>query len=91
MIDYEKLKKHSEPQINDVETNAIKIVMQQIDEYCSKMTSDEKREALKKASSYTTQTQKPTYIDDINNITINGKHAIEYLKNQLEKDKLKSI
>jgi hypothetical protein len=59
--------------VNDVETNAIKIVMNQIHEYCSKMTSDEKREALKKASSYTNpQTQKTTYIDDINNLTING-------------------
>ena len=59
--------------VNDVETNAIKIVMNQIHEYCSKMTSDQKREALKKASSYTNpQTQKTTYIDDINNLTING-------------------
>ena len=59
--------------VNDVETNAIKIVMNQIHEYCSKMTSDEKREALKKASSYTNpQTQKTTFIDDINSLTING-------------------
>lgn len=63
----------AEPPVNDVETNAIKIVMNQIHEYCSKMTSDEKREALKKASSYTNpQTQKTTFIDDINNLTING-------------------
>jgi hypothetical protein len=59
--------------VNDVETNAIKISMNQIHEFCSKMTSDQKREALKKASSYTNpQTQKTTYIDDINNLTING-------------------
>lgn len=59
--------------VNDVETNAIKIVMNQIHEYCLKMTSDQKREALKKASSYTNpQTEKTTYIDDINNLTING-------------------
>lgn len=58
---------------DDVETNAIKIVMNQIHEYCAKMTSDKKREALKKASSYTNpQTQKTTFIDDINNLTING-------------------
>ena len=59
--------------VNDVETNAIKIVMNQIHEFCSKMPSDEKREALKKASSYTNpQTDKTTFIDDINNLTING-------------------
>ena len=59
--------------VNDVETNAIKIVMNQIHEFCSKMTSDEKRESLKKASSYTNpQTDKTTFIDDINNLTING-------------------
>lgn len=63
----------SELPVNDVETNAVKIVMNQIHEFCSKMTSDEKREALKKASSYTNpQTQKTTFIDDINTLTING-------------------
>ena len=63
----------AEPPVNDVETNAIKIVMNQIHEYCANMTSDEKREALKKASSYTNpQTEKTTFIDDINNLTING-------------------
>jgi hypothetical protein len=37
------------------------------------MTSDQKREALKKASQYTnSQTGKTTFIDDINNLTING-------------------
>lgn len=69
----QNLQYKAESPANDVETNAIKIVMNQIHEYCSKMTSDEKREALKKASSYTNpQTQKTTFIDDINNLTING-------------------
>ena len=59
--------------VNDVETNSIKITMNQIHEFCLKMTSEEKRELLKKASSYTNpQTDKTTYIDDINNLTING-------------------
>lgn len=59
--------------VNDVETNAIKIVMNQIHEYCANMTSDQKREALKKASSYTNpRTNETTFIDDINNLTING-------------------
>lgn len=69
----EKPQYKAELPVNDVETNAIKIVMNQIHEYCSRLTSDEKREALKKASSYTNpQTQKTTFIDDINNLTING-------------------
>jgi len=63
----------AEMPVNDVETNAIKIVMNQIHEYCANMTSDEKREALKKASSYTNpRTNETTSIDDINNLTING-------------------
>ena len=59
--------------VNDVETSAIKIVMNQIHEHCEKMTSEEKRISLKKASSYTNpRTNETTFIDDINNLTING-------------------
>lgn len=59
--------------VDDVETNAIKILMNQIHDFCKDMTSDKKREALKKASQYTnSQTGKTTFIDDINNLTING-------------------
>jgi hypothetical protein len=59
--------------VDDVETNSIKITMNHIHELCLNMTSDEKRELLKKASSYANpKTNKTTYIDDINNLTING-------------------
>ena len=59
--------------VNDVETNAIKIAMNQIHDFCKNMTAEQKSQALQKASTYThPQTQKTTFINDINNLTING-------------------
>lgn len=58
---------------DDVETNAIKIAMNQIHDYCINMTAEQKSQALQKASTYThSETQKTTFINDINNLTING-------------------
>lgn len=69
----QKPKPKVEIPVNDVETNAIKIAMNQIHDFCKNMTAEQKSQALQKSSTYThPETQKTTYIDDINNLTING-------------------
>lgn len=53
--------------------DAKKIVVDQIHNFCKKMTPDEKRDALKKASLYLNpHTNKTSYIDNINHLSING-------------------
>lgn len=69
----QKPKAKAELPVNDVETNAIKIAMNQIHDFCKNMTAEQKSQALQKSSTYThPETQKTTFIDDINNLTING-------------------
>lgn len=69
----QKPKAKAQLPVNDVETNAIKIAMNQIHDLCKDMTAEQKSQALQKSSTYThPETQKTTFIDDINNLTING-------------------